>query len=448
MIRVRLEPQMHMPFSEDQTVRLLGAIETDSLIFLCGAGLSIPSPSNLLSAAEISQRCYDRWVATEPLDQALRNDIDQLASHFLARNDFKIFLGLIPWNDLVGAPNKGHAAIADLLITRGARAALSANIDCLIESWAQGRKVDMRGALTGQDASTFNTTNPLVKFHGCLRLDQENTVWTYGQLAQSPIRERVLTCSSWMNLNLPDKHLVVVGFWTDWIYLNNVLANAFTINNARCVTIIDPSPANDLQAKAPSLWAKLTSLSNRFEHVQASGADALDDLRTAFSRAWTRKFYALGSPLIEATGGVVPPAATPDALPGEDLYNLRCDAEGVPYSRAATWKAPAQHAAQAAHIHLILLNAGATKQGAWLQYGGQSIRIVNGAGRGLAQVREEYKEPATIPQSDIVVCAGAEDLGVPARLISSGRGASMIRPSSGGGARWLTLEQARVELTV
>jgi hypothetical protein len=437
-----------MEFSDEQTFRLLGAIETDSLMFLCGAGLSIPSPSNLLPAAEISKRCYDRWVATEPLDPALKHDIERLANHFHARNDFKIFHGLIPWNDLVGTPNKGHAAIADLLITRGARAALSANIDCLIESWAQDLKFDMRGALTGQEASTFNTTNPLIKFHGCLRLDRENTVWTHGQLAQSPVIERVSTCSSWMNLNLPDKHLVVVGFWTDWRYLNDVIANAFEINNARCVTIIDPSPANDLQTKAPNLWAKLTSLSNRFEHVQASGADALDDLRTAYSRAWTKKFYALGRPLIEATGGPLPPAATPDGLTGEDLYNLRRDAEGVPYNRAATCKAPAQHAAQAARIHMILLNAGAIKQGSWLQHGGKSIRIVNGAGRWLAQVREEYKEPAVIPQSDIVVCAAADDLGVPARLIPSGRGASMIRPSSGGGARWLTLEQARVELNV
>ena len=54
--------------------RLLGAIETDSLIFLCGAGLSIPSPSNLLSAVRVSQMCYDAWVHTEPLDPALRDD--------------------------------------------------------------------------------------------------------------------------------------------------------------------------------------------------------------------------------------------------------------------------------------------------------------------------------------------------------------------------------------
>ncbi len=242
-----------MIFSEDQRVRLLGAIEIDSLLFLCGAGLSMPSPSNLLSAAEISQRCYDRWVATEYLDLELKNDIEQLANHFHSRSHFKIFLGLIPWNDLVGPPNKGHAAIADLLITRGARAALSANIDCLIETWAQDKKVDMRGSLTGQDASNFNTTNPLVKFHGCLWRDQQNTVWTHEQLTQSPICERVATCSSWMNLNLPGKHLVVVGFWTDWLYLNDVFANAFEVENAESVTVIDPSPSSVLQAKAPAL---------------------------------------------------------------------------------------------------------------------------------------------------------------------------------------------------
>ena len=32
-----------------------------------------------------------------------------------------------------------------------------------------------------------------------------------------------------MNLNLPGRHLVVVGFWTDWGYLNDVLTEALTI---------------------------------------------------------------------------------------------------------------------------------------------------------------------------------------------------------------------------
>lgn len=431
------------------TTRLLGAIETDSLVFLCGAGLSIPSPSDLLSAVRVSQICYDAWLPIEPLDPALRDDVDQLAGHFHARGDFeKVFIQqLVPWNELVGPPNSGHAAICDLLISRGAHAALSANVDPMIERWAEERKVAMQGALTGSEAVAFTAkTNPLIKFHGCLQRARKETLWTRGQLADPAIHARVASCSQWMNLHLPGKDLAVVGFWTDWGYLNDVLADAFAVDSASSVTVIDPLPTAKLQSKAPSLWAKLNSLSRVFEHVPASGADALDELRTAYSKTWTRKFYALGQSLVLAAGGAVAAAATPDTLTGEDLYNLRRDAEGVPYTRAATLKAPAPSAAQAAYVHVMLLNAGATNLGAWLQHGGRSIRVVNGAGQGLTDVQGRYKEPPTVEQPEIVVCAGAIDLGVPARVIAPGRGASTIRPAPGGSTRWLTLEQSRVEL--
>ncbi len=436
-----------MVLSAGLTTTLLGAIETDSLMFLCGAGLSVSPPSDLPSAARVSQICYDKWRPTEVLDPALRDDVDQFAGHFHARGDFKVFIYLVPWNDLVGRPNNGHAAIADLLISRGAHGALSANFDPMVECWAEERRIAMQGALTGQEAVEFTAnTNPLIKFHGCLRRAKETTLWTQGQLADPVIEQRVTSCSQWMNLHLPDKHLVVVGFWTDWGYLNDVLAGAFSIDNASSVTVIDPSPTLNLQTKAPILWAKLNSLSDKFEHVQASGSDALEELRTAYSKIWARKYYALGKALVQAAGGAVTAAAPFDALAGEDLYNLRLDAEGEPYNRAATRKAPAENAAQAASVHVMLLSAGATQQGAWLRHGGRSIRVVNGAGRGLADVQARYKEPTTVSQSEIVVCAGAIELGVPARLIAPGRGASTIRPTPGGGAMWLTLERALVEL--
>lgn len=437
-----------MALSGSLTTRLLGAIETDSLMFLCGAGLSVAPPSDLPLATTVSQICYDAWRHTEALDPALRDHVDQLAGHFHARGDFdKVFIRLVPWNDFVGPPNNGHGAIADLLITRGAHAALSANIDAMIERWAEERKIALQGALTGHEAVAFTaSTNPLIKFHGCMRRAPETTLWTQGQLADPVVQARVATCSQWMNLHLPGQHLVVVGFWTDWGYLNDVLADAFAIDSASSVTVIDPSTAADLQAKAPNLWAKLNSLSDLFEHVQASGADALEELRTAYSKTWARKFYALGQPLVQAAGRGVAAAAPFDALAGEDLYNLRRDAEGVPYTRAATLKAPAVNAAQTAFVHAMLVNAGATMQGAWLQHGGRSIRVVNGAGQGLTDVQARYKEPTTVAQSEIVVCAGAVELGVPARLIAPGRGASTIRPTPGGCAKWLTLEQAQVEL--
>ena len=152
-----------MVLSAGLTTRLLGAIETDTLVFLCGAGLSMPPPSNLPSAVRVAQICFDSLVSMEALDPALRNDVDHLAGHFHARGDFEpVFIRLVPWNELVGPPNNGHAAIADLLISRGAHAALSANFDSMIERWAEERKIAMQGALTGQEAvGSAVTNNPL-----------------------------------------------------------------------------------------------------------------------------------------------------------------------------------------------------------------------------------------------------------------------------------------------
>jgi hypothetical protein len=440
-----------MVLTDALTTKLLGAIEADSLILLCGAGLSMAPPSYLPSAKTVAELCYDDWSAIEVLDPRFRNDIDLLAGHFYAQGNFeKLFIRrLVPWNELVGPPNKGHAAIADLLMSRAAHAALSANFDRMIESWAEPRKIDLQGALTGQEAIDFaSVANPLIKFHGCMHRARSGTLWTQGQLAEPAFQARVRSCSEWMNQNLPGRHLAVVGFWTDWGYLNDVFANAFAIDNASSVTVIDPSPTADLQSKAPNLWSRLNALSHAFEHVRASGDDALDELRTAYSKTWARRFYKLGEPLVQATGATVAVPAPFDALGCEDLYNLRRDVEGVPYSRAATLKVPAPSSQQAAYVHMMLLNAGATTQGAWLEHAGQTIRIVNGGGRAIAEVRSEYKEPATMLPSDIVVCAGAIDLAVPATLIAPGRGASTIRPTPGGGAAWLTLDQAKAVLGI
>lgn len=435
-----------MALSPALTTKLLGAIETDALILLCGAGLSIPGPSFLRNAAQVAQACYDTRQPLEVLPQNLRDDIDALAGLFHARGEFNsVFVPLVPWNDLAGAPNEGHIAVADFLICRAVHGALSANFDTMIERWASHHKIAMRGALTGQEAVNFGSvSNPLLKFHGCMVRDLERTLWTHGQLAEPVIADRVQSCSNWMNLNLPGKHLVVIGFWTDWGYLNDVLANAFAINNASSVTVVDPTVTVELEQKAPILWAKLNGLSNSFEHVQASGADVLRELRTEYSKCWMRKFYALGQPSAQATGIAVTPI--PNAYDCDELYDLRRDVEGVPYTRAATLKAPPNSASEASLMHFEMLNAGAAVQGAWFDYAGQSVRIINGAGRALSDVQQASVEPASIPQPRMVVCAGAFDPGVPGRLIASGHGRSIMRPSRGGGARWLTREHAKTEL--
>lgn len=432
-----------MALSTSQKNRLLSAIEANSLVILCGAGLSMADPTSLLSAIQVAQICYDKWVAVEPLDAALRNDIDKLAEHFYSRGDFeKVFIKkLVPWDELVGRPNKGHAAVSDLLLSGGAHATLSANFDPMIESWAEEHKVAMEGALTGQEAVEFQAkSRPLIKFHGCLRRDRSRTLWTKKQVSDPPIRDRIASCSEWMRLNLPGKDLVVVGFWSDWGYFNDVLAAALTIEQAHSVTVINPDTEANLRSKAPELWDNLKGLSANFDHIPESGADVLDELRAEYSRTWVRRFYTLGVQF--APGMVLPATAVPDAMSSEDLYDLRRDAEGISYSHAGRQNAPAAHFAETGFVHIRLLQAGATKQKSWLEYGGRSIRIVNGAGRNVDQVKETYKEPSTLPQADIVICAGAKRLGVPARVVATGSGPKVVRPGSGGTSSWMTHDEA------
>ncbi len=437
-----------MSLSAEKLLTLVGAIENDTLLFLCGAGLSCPDPSFLPSAPSIAKTCFDKRAPIETLNPALEYDIDGLAGYFYKRGDFlETFIPLVPWNDLAGEPNNGHAAVADLLISRAAHGALSANFDTMIERWAQHRKVDMKGAVTGQEATDFSiVSNPLLKFHGCMGREKKETLWTQGQLDEDAVKGRIESCSQWMNLHLPGKHLVVVGFWTDWGYLNSVIANAFTVTNAKSVTVVDLCATADLKAKAPNLWEKLSALSAKFEHVQASGNVVLEQLRAAYSKAWLRKFFALGKSAAEALG--IATAPTPDTIPMNCLYDLRRDVEGKPYTSAASEKAPPASAGEAALAHIQLVSSGALQVGAWLQYAGKSIRIVNGSGKVMQSVKEAHKEPTSLPQADMVVCTGAIDLGVPARIVASGKGASVVSPASGGGAEWLSLKEALVVLAL
>lgn len=437
-----------MILDEERLKRFLGSIEANRLVVLCGAGLSIPPPSSLMSAERVANICYDRYRPIQELPAVMRTQIDQLAGHFYEAQQFEsVFLGsLVPWGELTGEPNKGHAAVSDLLISRGVAATLSANFDMLIEQSAWTRKVDLQGALDGVEAIALATDiSPLLKFHGCMTKARKKTLWTTGQLAEVGIAQTIQRCADWMRLFLPGKDLLIVGFWTDWGYLNTVLTQALGTIAFGSVTVVDPDSSANLQAKAPGLWATLSPGPN-FKHFQKSGADALEELRVEYSKVWLKRFLDLAEPLLTAEEKPCPVRDL--ALHCDDLYNARLDGEGVPYNRAARTKAPATSASQAAFAHHLLLNAGATREGAWYLKDGRRIRVVNGVGQAMKSVREHYKEPPAATQPDIVVCAGALDLPVPGHLIGAGGDKDIVRPSGGGTAHWMTLEQARGELEI
>ena len=65
-----------MPIFDELTlIRLLGSIEAGRLVVLCGAGLSIPQPSNLMSAQRVARVCYDKWIPIQQLPVAMRDDV-------------------------------------------------------------------------------------------------------------------------------------------------------------------------------------------------------------------------------------------------------------------------------------------------------------------------------------------------------------------------------------
>ena len=137
-----------MSINDQTRIRLLGAIESNGLVLLCGAGLSVSAPSRLMSAIGVSRACYDKYQAIEPLELALRDNIDNLAGHFHQAGTFdRLFINsLVPWDELTGQPNAGHAAVGDFLLSGAAAFALSTNFDAMIEQWCQSLKAEFGGA--------------------------------------------------------------------------------------------------------------------------------------------------------------------------------------------------------------------------------------------------------------------------------------------------------------
>ena len=62
------------------------------------------------------------------------------------------------------------------------------------------------------------------KIHGCCVKERVNTIWCNQQLTADPtIRARIERYKTWLLASLPNKDLLIIGFWTDWKYLNDVL---------------------------------------------------------------------------------------------------------------------------------------------------------------------------------------------------------------------------------
>jgi hypothetical protein len=277
-------------------------------------------------------------------------------------------------------------------------------------------------------------------------IDRPNTLWTKGQLTEDPTEAQIASCRGWMNDNLPDKDLLIVGFWTDWGYLNEVLEGLLNGQNPGSVTVIDSCTTDQLSEKAPGLWAIVEGLPN-FTHIQMSSDEALSELRTEFSKVWMKRMLAKGSALYEETVGACPAGhlECPD-LSADDLYDIRRDAEGTSYMHAARSRSPSDETGRVALLRMILTDAGAVVDGPWLRLNDRTIRVLNGNSRSLRKMQDSYNEPAAIGTPDMTICAGAVDRVLPGNFVRGGGEKRVTRQARGGVSQWMTDEQAKEAL--
>ena len=424
----------------------------ERLVVICGAGLSMAPPSSIPSARAVAEACFDeyRLVIDPQCDPALRSDLEAFAEYFAALDTLQsVFIErLVPWGDFVRPPNAGHAALADFMIVGAATAVLSSNYDTLIEHQAFDYGFDFRSSLDGDEANYHSTTQgPLLKFHGCAHRDRHSTIWAPSQLCDVAISRRLTKNKTWMAANLRAKDFLILGFWSDWAYLNRIISSAMDDMEPHSVTLVDLASQEELERKAPELWAIANANHVNFYHVRESAAEFLTELRHSFSAGYLRQVLHSGRATFEIETGVPcdPILLEIPDLDNEVLYDLRRDSEGIPNGRPATRHRP-ENTEVVGFAHLLLKRAGAAQTRSGYELNGQTIRIVNGAGTFLASLQTKFAEAPARPKADVTIAAGATDLPVPGNIVRTGRVDDIIRPEASG--VWLDLNRAREELGI
>lgn len=424
------------------------ALLNDRLAMLCGAGLSMASPSDLPSAATLAaaaKRKYDARYGTSrpPLPQG----IEEQAEFFFRQGDLgTVYLRTyIDKDAFAGPPNPGHEAIADLLIVRGIQTAVSTNVDVMIETAGQ-MLFGQIGVGTCRDsvARLQPDVSPLLKVHGCWNFNAAETVWAPSQVTVEPIASRITNSADWMQVRLLDRDLVIVGYFTDWDYLNGVLEQTLGRVRPARVIVVDPSDGAWLAAKAPELYALGAKAGTAFLHVDASGDDFLARLRLAFSTSFVRSVLHSGAQTYEDMTGAPPDSAWMEPGPADNatLWQVRRDLEGRKPGQPAVARAPADEPTLG--LTLIQLRArGAVADGPHWLIDGRRVRILRAANQMLHQVQGAYaREQPPLIAPDVTVAVGAEPSTLPAHIVRGGASGSIVR-SSGG--RWLTRPEAVTE---
>jgi len=431
--------------------RLLAAIEARRLVIFTGAGLSMPGPSLLPSARELAREAARRHAAAtgEILNESIREDIEAQARRFYESKQLQTYFlpNLIDWEGFAGEPNAGHYAVADLLLSHALAINVTTNVDLLVEKAAGAlgyERLDV--AISGSQAAVARPHPPFLKIHGCAR-DPADTLWCREQLTEPPWNIRIEQSAQWLAGGLMQKDLIFVGFWSDWLYLNEVLNHVLVDQTPRSVTLVDPSDGAALAAKAKDLWDWAHGPGIEFTHVQMSGSDFLAALRLRYSRLLLQQIAARGEQVFRERTGAPPPAFPDMSMCTVDqLYDLRRDWSGVSRRSAVLRREPQPADELLGSFFYELVSAGAVLNGNLIEACGERIRLVQGAGRSLYRVQEELARglhPADTP--DVTVCVAADDDGGAAgNVLRPARRPSIVRGNLGG--EWYSHTRARARL--
>ena len=424
----------------------LDLLLNNSLVLLAGAGLSKAPPTNLPSAEELAKEaknCYDAtYGSTRP---PLSTDIQEQAEFFFERDelDTYYFAELIDQHAFSGQPNDGHYAAADLLLVRALRSAVTTNVDPIIETAGRMLFGNIEAVIDGNAAAALpDDVAPLLKIHGCWVRDRAHMIWTPGQLTAEPVHSRIENSKNWLRANLLNKNLLIVGFWTDWDYLNEVLSNTLSGVRPSRVIVVSPDTTDQFKSKAPQLFALGGRTTESFDHVQISGHFFLNELRRLFSRAFVRRVLFSGSEEFEHQTGIAPDESwlEPPNLDATTLWQIRRDLEGCVANEPAKKRKPPRGETLVGLTLLQLQAKGAAADGAYWLLNDRRIRVVRSPNRALHKVIAEFDgEMAPTIAPDLSIAVGAEDTLLPASVARPEPKTTVARGQKG---HWLTRQSA------
>lgn len=430
----------------------MAAIAQDRLVALCGAGLSMAAPSSVPSACSLAAQCSARYQLEtgQQVPADIAEDLERLsASFFLQPGLFRLFLTkLVDWSPFLGTHNSGHECIGDFLLSGGLDFAATTNVDELIERGARALgENDFQATIREDQVNDSLKHKQLLKLHGSAS-ERLHTLWCREQLIgdrrDAMLAARLGTLANWLKARLIGRSVLIVGFFTDWEYLNAILFDTIKDVYPPLVVVVDLADEATLAQKAPDLWTWSQTPQIIFRHVQQSGAVFLEELRHIFSvRFMERLLDQAVVAYTQTTGEPTPPAVNFDVLDNKELYDLRRDACGTGPSLPVTSKMPCAAMTSTGLAHLLLLRGGAVLKGTRYELqDGRIVRVVNGAGETLPAVEARCGKDSALPQDDFTICASAFDVGgVPSDIVRGQQAPTVVRASSTG--CWLTLEDAR-----